>query len=160
MLAAYCPCSTRCKRVSPKTERERYRLIRSFPLLKACSAAWWALADGRVTKKFLSRKVNTMENKLCNTCFLNHARKGRGWAEGQSSEFRELEKLLILLSNGTEISSGCYSSPAPPHPPGHLCVDLAHWRNMLSCAQSQQKLKSSPRAMDLWNKIALMPEQH
>lgn len=84
------------------------------------------LADGRVTKKFLSRKENTMENKLRNVCFLNHAKKGRGWTEGQSAEFRELGKLLILPGNGTEIGSGHYSSPAPPHPPGHLCVDLAH----------------------------------
>lgn len=45
--------------------------------------------------------------------------------DGQTSEFRELEKLLMLLSNGTELWSRCYSSPAPPRPVG-TCVWLVH----------------------------------
>jgi len=57
-----------------------------------------------------------MENKLCNICFLNHARKGRGWAKGQSSEFRELEKLLILLSHGTDLVWVLQQSCTPTSP--------------------------------------------
>lgn len=85
------------------------------------------LADGRVTKKIPLQKGKHNGKQVAQyLVFLNHAKKGRGWTEGQFSEFRELEKLLILQSNGTEIWSGCYSSPALPHPPGHLCEDLAH----------------------------------
>jgi len=38
MLAACCLRTTRCKCMSPEREREWYRLIWSFPLVKACSA--------------------------------------------------------------------------------------------------------------------------
>lgn len=72
----------------------------------------------------------------------------RAWETPYLTEQRDWDLVWVLQQSCT------------PTSPWHSCVDLAHWRNMLSCAQSQQKLKSLPRAMDLWNKIASMPEQH
>lgn len=63
-------------------------------------------------------------------------------------QFRGLEKLLPGLLQS------CI-----PTSPGHCSVDPVLWRNMLSCAQSQQTLRSSPGAKDLWNKITPVPEQ-
>lgn len=117
MLTACCPRSTRCKCMSLETEREWCRLIWGFPFSSpfCCmvSAGRW-----KSDKKVPLQKGKHNGKQVAQYLFFKPCQKGRGWIEGQSSEFRELEKLLILLSNGTEIWSRYYSSPAPPHPPG------------------------------------------
>lgn len=67
-----------------RREREWRRLMQNFPLLKACCAPWWVLIDGKVTEQLLlfCTANRRKENKLCDSCFLNRVRKGRGWTEG------------------------------------------------------------------------------
>lgn len=62
-------------------------------------------------------------------------KKGRGWTKGQSAEFRELEEPLILPSSRTEIWSGCYSTPAPPHLPGHTCGSRTPKKHVELCPE-------------------------
>lgn len=73
---------------------------------------------------------------------------GVGWSsEGLRNPLSSRPEVWVLLQ------------PCIPTSPGHCSVDPVLWRNMLSCAQSQQTLRSSPGAKDLWNKIAPVPEQ-
>lgn len=67
-----------------KRKGEWRRLVQNFPLLEAGCAAWWVLIDGKVTEQLLlfCTANRRKENKLCDSCFLNHARKGRGWIQG------------------------------------------------------------------------------
>lgn len=68
---------------------------------------------------------------------------------------KEGDGLVSCSSEGLRNSLSCRPEvwvllqPCIPSSPGHCAVDPALWRNVSSCAQSQQTLQSSPGAKNL-----------